>query len=85
MLPTEGEAVSVNRRSFLRTLVGAIASAAVILEVKIAPEPEAFSWDARVRRKVFYSYPTGEAPLTGLLNLLNKPNATNATYNWWST
>lgn len=36
-----------------------------------------------VRRKVFYDYPNGAAPLTGLTSLLKEEAASDPEFNWW--
>lgn len=36
-----------------------------------------------VRRKVFYDYPNGAAPLTGLTSMLKEEAASDPEFNWW--
>lgn len=36
-----------------------------------------------VRRSVFYDYPNGAAPLTGLTSLMEEESTNDPEYNWW--
>jgi hypothetical protein len=36
-----------------------------------------------VRRSVFYFYPNGAAPMTGLLSMLKEEDTDDPEYNWW--
>lgn len=60
----------MNRRSFLTKLVGAVAAAAMQIElVKQIPVLEwVDDWAPQTyKRTVFYNYPNGSSPLTALL------------------
>jgi len=39
--------------------------------------------DKNIRRKVFYNYPNGAAPLTGLLSLMDGEETNDPEFNWW--
>ena len=40
-------------------------------------------WSEKTRRKVFYQYPQGAAPLMGLLSLLEDHESDKTEYGWW--
>lgn len=40
-------------------------------------------WSQNSRRKVFYSYPNGTAPLTGLVSLMDTEDTPQPQFGWW--
>lgn len=40
-------------------------------------------WSQNLRRKIFYFFPNGTAPLTGLLSLMNSEETAHPEFGWW--